>query len=93
MFSCDSVAPGAVLLPDVVGTGRRIGDLGRPVEAQGELEEGHAVGPSPRLLLAPALHLTNLTLLVVDNHSSSLPMGPWQAKLDAFGWSARWCPA
>ena len=40
------------------------------------------------ILLAPALHLTNLTLLVIDNHSSSLPMGPWQAKLDAFGWSA-----
>jgi transketolase len=41
------------------------------------------------ILLAPALHLTNLTLLVIDNHSSSLPMGPWQAKLEAFGWSAR----
>ena len=34
------------------------------------------------ILLAPALHLTNLTLLVIDNHSSSLPMGPWDAKLD-----------
>ena len=41
------------------------------------------------ILLAPALHLTNLTLLVIDNHSSSVPMGPWQAKLDAFGWSVR----
>ena len=27
------------------------------------------------ILLAPALRLTNLTLLVVDNHSSSLPDG------------------
>ena len=41
------------------------------------------------ILLAPALHLTNLTLLVVDNHSSSLPMGPWDAKLEAFGWSTQ----
>jgi transketolase len=39
------------------------------------------------ILLAPSLGLTNLTLLVIDNHSSSLPMGPWDAKLDAFGWS------
>jgi transketolase len=39
------------------------------------------------ILLAPSLALTNLTLLVIDNHSSSLPMGPWDAKLDAFGWS------
>jgi transketolase len=41
------------------------------------------------ILLAPSLGLTNLTLLVIDNHSSSLPMGPWDAKLDAFGWSTR----
>ena len=41
------------------------------------------------ILLAPALGLTNLTLLVIDNHSSSVPMGPWDAKLEAFGWSTR----
>jgi transketolase len=41
------------------------------------------------ILLAPALGLDNLTLLVVDNHSSHLPMGPWVAKLESFGWSAR----
>ena len=39
------------------------------------------------ILLAPALKLRNLTLLVIDNHSSSLPMGPWDAKLESFGWS------
>ena len=39
------------------------------------------------ILLAPALGLTNLTLLVIDNHSSHLPMAPWDAKLEAFGWS------
>ena len=40
------------------------------------------------ILLAPHLHLTNLTLLVIDNHSSTIEMGPWTAKLEAFGWSA-----
>jgi transketolase len=38
------------------------------------------------ILLAPALKLTNLTLLVVDNHSSHLPMAPFDAKLESFGW-------
>jgi transketolase len=41
------------------------------------------------ILLAPALGLSNLTLLVIDNHSSHLPMGPWGAKLESFGWSTR----
>jgi transketolase len=41
------------------------------------------------ILLAPALGLANLTLLVIDNHSSSLPMAPWDEKLAAFGWSVR----
>ena len=38
------------------------------------------------ILLAPHLCLENLTLLVIDNHSSSINMGPWDAKLEAFGW-------
>src|SRR5439155_9063797 len=38
------------------------------------------------ILLAPHLHLTNLTLLVIDNHSSSIPMGPWELRLRSFGW-------
>ena len=41
------------------------------------------------ILLAPNLHLDNLTLVVIDNHSSHLNMAPWDAKLDSFGWSAR----
>lgn len=41
------------------------------------------------VLLAPHLELTSLTLLVVDNHSSSIPMEPWDAKLGAFGWDVR----
>jgi transketolase len=40
------------------------------------------------ILLAPALELGNLTLLVIDNHSSNLPMAPWAEKLTAFGWKA-----
>jgi transketolase len=40
------------------------------------------------ILLAPALRLDNLTLLVVDNHSSHLSMSPFDAKLEAFGWRA-----
>ena len=41
------------------------------------------------ILLAPNLHLDNLTLVVIDNHSSHLNMAPWDAKLESFGWSAR----
>jgi transketolase len=41
------------------------------------------------ILLAPALDLGSLTLLVIDNHSSLLPMAPWVDKLEAFGWRAR----
>lgn len=41
------------------------------------------------ILLAPHLRLGNLTLLVIDDHSSSIAMRPWEAKLAAFGWSAR----
>jgi transketolase len=40
------------------------------------------------IMLAAHLGLANLTLLVIDNHSSSLPMGPWEPKLVAFGWTA-----
>jgi transketolase len=38
------------------------------------------------ILLAPHLNLGNLTLLIIDNHSSSIEMRPWDAKLEAFGW-------
>ena len=38
------------------------------------------------ILLAPHLQLDALTLLVIDNHSSSIEMGPWEARLGAFGW-------
>jgi transketolase len=38
------------------------------------------------ILLAPDLGLGNLTLLVIDNHSSTRRMGPWPDRLGAFGW-------
>ena len=40
------------------------------------------------ILLAPQLGLGNLTLLVVDNHSSTLTMAPWESRLGSFGWDA-----
>jgi len=44
------------------------------------------------ILLAPQLGLDNLTLVVVDNHSSSLLLTPLDGKLGAFGWDARTVP-
>jgi transketolase len=38
------------------------------------------------ILLAPQRRLGNLTLLVIDNHSSELAMSPWDARLGSFGW-------
>lgn len=38
------------------------------------------------ILLAPHLELSNLTLLVIDNHSSIIEMSPWEQRLGSFGW-------
>jgi len=38
------------------------------------------------ILLAPYLRLDNLTLVAIDNHSSTIPMAPWEARLGSFGW-------
>ena len=38
------------------------------------------------ILLAPQRRLGNLTLLVIDNHSSGLDMSPWDGRLGSFGW-------
>jgi len=38
------------------------------------------------ILLAPQRRIGNLTLLVIDNHSSGLDMSPWDARLGSFGW-------
>ncbi|HEU0193174.1 MAG TPA: thiamine pyrophosphate-dependent enzyme [Gaiellales bacterium] len=44
------------------------------------------------VLLAPQLGLDNLTVVVVDNHSSSVDLAPLAGKLGAFGWDARTVP-
>ncbi len=41
------------------------------------------------ITFAPHLGLTNLTLLVIDNHSSSLKVASWEARLGSFGWDVR----
>jgi transketolase len=41
------------------------------------------------ILLAPARRLANLTLLVIDNHSSEIEMAPWDERLGSFGWDVR----
>jgi transketolase len=41
------------------------------------------------ILLAPQLKLGNLTLLVIDNHSSILAMQPWPERIGSFGWDVR----
>jgi transketolase len=41
------------------------------------------------ILLAGHLRLSNLTLIVVDNHSTSIGMSPWDAKFRSFGWHVR----
>ncbi|HLB39921.1 MAG TPA: thiamine pyrophosphate-dependent enzyme [Actinomycetota bacterium] len=41
------------------------------------------------ILLAPQQGLDNFTLVVVDNHSSSPDMSPWEARLGGFGWDVR----
>jgi len=38
------------------------------------------------IMLAPHLGLGNLTLLSIDNHSSTIAMAPWEARLGSFGW-------
>jgi transketolase len=38
------------------------------------------------ILLAPTLERSALTMLVIDNHSSIIPMAPWDVRLGAFGW-------
>jgi transketolase len=40
------------------------------------------------IMLAAHLRLTNLTLLVIDNHSSTIVTDRWEAKFAAFGWAA-----
>lgn len=40
------------------------------------------------VLLAPHLELSNLTTIVIDNHTSSIDMSPWDAKFESFRWES-----
>jgi transketolase len=52
----------------------------------GELNEG---SNWEAIALAPELGLTHLTMVVIDNHSSSFDAGSWTQRLGAFGWTVR----
>jgi transketolase len=52
----------------------------------GELNEGSCW---EAILLVPRLGIANLTLVIVDNHSSAIGLSPLDEKLAAFGWSVR----
>lgn len=52
----------------------------------GELNEGSSW---EAIALAPHVGLANLTMLVVDNHSSSFEPRSWTARIGSFGWSVR----
>ena len=41
------------------------------------------------ITLAPELGLANLTLLVIDNHSSSFEPASWTRRLSSFAWTVR----
>ena len=41
------------------------------------------------ITLAPELGLSNLTLLVIDNHSSSFEPASWTDRLSSFAWTVR----
>jgi transketolase len=41
------------------------------------------------ITLAPQLELTNLTMLVIDNHSSSFEPSSWTDRLSSFAWTVR----
>ena len=77
--------------PMAVGVAQAFGE-GRPdhpvviLTGDAELNEG---SNWEAVMLAPKLRLGNLTWLIVDNHSSSWPMGPWDTWLPPFGWDVR----
>jgi len=52
----------------------------------GELNEG---SNWECILLAPKLALGNLTLLLVDNHSTLRHGAPWHPKFESFGWMVK----
>jgi transketolase len=77
--------PDRTLVPGIEASTGSLGH-GIALGGDGELNEGSCW---EAILLVPRLGLRNLTLLVVDNHSSALDLSPLDAKLAAFGWSVR----
>lgn len=76
-------------LPIAVGVAQALRAKGRHEQrvvvlvGDAELNEG---SNWEAILIAPNLGLGNLSLLAIDNHSSSWAMGPWEARLGSFGW-------
>ena len=78
-------------LPMAVGVAlglRAKGSSGRTVVLCGDAELNEGTNWEA-ILLAPHLRLGALTLLVIDNHSSSIPTGSWEDRLGSFGWPTR----
>jgi transketolase len=77
-----AMAVGMALALHIKGSDRRVFAL----VGDGECNEG-AIWEAA--LVASDRGLTNLTVVVVDNHSSTLALGDIAAKFAAFGWAAQ----
>ena len=78
-------------LPMAVGVAlglRAKGSTGRTVVLCGDAELNEGTNWEA-IMLAPHLRLGRLTLLVVDNHSSSIATDSWPDRLGSFGWPVR----
>ena len=75
------MAVGMAMALQLKGSDRRVYVL----IGDGESNEG-SIWES--ILQAGNRHLTNLTCIAINNHSSSLDLGDFAAKFAAFGWSA-----
>jgi transketolase len=67
---------------------RAKGSTGRTVVLCGDAELNEGTNWEA-IMLAPHLRLGGLTLLVVDNHSSSIATDSWPDRLGSFGWPTR----
>ena len=78
-------------LPIAVGVAlglRAKGSTSRTVVLCGDAELNEGTNWEA-IMLAPHLRLGGLTLLVVDNHSSSIATDSWPDRLGSFGWPTR----
>jgi transketolase len=77
-----AMAVGMALALQIKGSDRRVFAL----VGDGECNEGEIWEAA---LVAGDRGLTNLTVIVVDNHSSTIALGDIAAKFTAFGWAAQ----